>query len=603
MKQQLFRPFLSAVLVYLVCATSISVAHSQNIEIKTAKFEFPNPAFPYYHFVIEANLSDSTFVDATVRVNDRELRFTELWSKSEYDQMDLNHPAIAHRPPSAYALSENNQKYKDVVLVGWYRWEPGAEYTLEVEARLKNTEDKSDEDRIVKVTKSVRAPVNTETYNQDWKNYKSVVVSETAGVDRLTEPVEVLLPFYLDESENIRNDIRVVAYDQDSKSLHEIPGQIFDVMTYSEEDDPESHSAEGSDEKVPYWHPTRTARLTFLADVPANTSQIYLVYYNNPEARKMEYQTDLKVAGNDSVGTTISNEYFTAILDPNSGALQQVALNSRPDAPLYHGQETNGAIQWNPDIYSPPTPWDHTSDWTSPYQKSFSGPINFELNTWGTLNEYWGVEASNTYKFYSSNPYLVFSSSMRMKETIQTLALRNGEFVFARELLDRVSWYDDFRDTVMTYDLHALPTLTELRMADDLPWITFYSSKTGVAFAGIQLGYMNSGIDNVPRLLNPSFYVTIGPWVYWARALSVSYVSANHQQVIPAMAGNTFSEKWAFMMYDTRESENSAPYSLVQKWQKKLTNPLKIRLFEEVDDRVSHSIDEIMSGGKSPWEK
>lgn len=600
MKHLLLRPLLALI---LAGAVLLSSATAQTIEIGSAEFEFPNPAFPYYHFIIEADLPNETYIDVTVRVNGKALRFTELLSKSEFAQIDIHHPAIAYRPPSAYALSENNQKYRDIVVVGWYRWESGKEYTLEVEARLKKSEDQGDDDLIVRASKSVRSPQDAATYSMDWRNYKSIVVSETAGIDRIGEPVEVLLPFYLDESENIQNDFRIVAYNQERNNFQEIPGQLFDVMTYSEVDDPSSHQRSNSNEQVPYWHPTRTARLTFLADVPAKSSQIYLVYYNNPEAEGIEYNTDLEITGNDSVGTTISNKHFTAILDPRSGALQEVALNSRSDEPLYHGKETNGAIQWNPDIYSPPTPWDHTSDWISPYQKSFAGPVNFELNTWGTLNEYWGVEASNTYKFYASVPYLVFSSSMRMKETIQTLALRNGEMVFDRELLDRVSWYDVFRDSVITYDLHALPTLTELRMVDDLPWITFYSSRTGVAFAGIQLGYMNSGIDNVPRLLNPSFYVTIGPWVYWARALSVSYVSANHQQVIPAMAGNTFSEKWAFMMYDTRDSESGSPYSPVEEWYEKLNHPLKIKLVEEVDDRVSRSIDEIMSGGKSPWEK
>src|SRR5690606_5239114 len=125
--------------------------------------------------------------------------------------------------------------------------------------------------------------------NRDWRNYKSIVVSETAGIDREGEPVEVLLPFYLDESENIQQDIRVVAYNKERRTLQEISSQLFDVMTYSEVDDPSTHHRSQSKEQVPYWHPTRTARLTFLADVPANSSQIYLVFYNNPEAESIDY--------------------------------------------------------------------------------------------------------------------------------------------------------------------------------------------------------------------------------------------------------------------------------------------------------------------------
>lgn len=587
--------------VFTIC--SIFAGFPQSVKIEDTQFNFPNPAFPYYHLKVEVALPSASYADATVYIDGKKLRYSELMSGAEYADIDLRYPPIAHRPPSAYALSENNQKYESIVLIGWYRWEPGKEYSLEIELRIKNREEKTDQDLFLRTSTALRSPLNGDTFDRAWKNYKSVVISETAGIDRIKEPVEVLLPFYLDESKNVKDDIRVVSFEEETQTLKEITAQIFDVMTYSEEDDPKSHRDGGLEEKVPYWHPTRTARLSFLADVAAHTSQVYLIFYNNPGAGRKEYETDLSISGNDSIGTIITNEYFAATLDPKSGALKEISLITYPEAPLYHGLETNGAIQWNPDIYSPPTPWDHTSDWISPYQRSFSGSINFELNTWGTMKEYWGVEASTTYNFYSSVPYFIFSSSMRIKETIQTLALRNGEMVFDKDLLDRVSWYDAYRDSVMTYDLHALPTLTELRMADDLPWVTFYSSKTGIGFAGIQLGYHNSGIENVPRLLNPSFYVTIGPWVYWARALSVSYVSANHQQVIPAMAGNNFSEKWAFIVYDTREQGYKFPYSLVQEWQRKLTSPLKIRLVEEVDDRVSETIDEIMSGGKSPWEK
>ncbi len=39
------------------------------------------------------------------------------------------------------------------------------------------------------------------------------------------------------------------------------------------------------------------------------------------------------------------------------------------------------------------------------------------------------------------------------------------------------------------------------------------------------------------------------------------------------------------------------------KWQKQLTNPLKVRLVEEVDERVSRTVHEIfIDEGKSGWE-
>jgi hypothetical protein len=46
------------------------------------------------------------------------------------------------------------------------------------------------------------------------------------------------------------------------------------------------------------------------------------------------------------------------------------------------------------------------------------------------------------------------------------------------------------------------------------------------------------------------------------------------------------------------------PYQPVLEWEKRLRNPLRMRLEEEVDDRVSHSLVEIyMDEGKSGWEE
>ena len=73
------------------------------------------------------------------------------------------------------------------------------------------------------------------------------------------------------------------------------------------------------------------------------------------------------------------------------------------------------------------------------------------------------------------------------------------------------------------------------------------------------------------------------------------------QQMIPAMKGNVFSEKWAYLVYET--GKDSRPYSPVLKWQKELNNPLRIKLVEEVDDRVSKTVTELFVGdGKSGWE-
>ena len=157
------------------------------------------------------------------------------------------------------------------------------------------------------------------------------------------------------------------------------------------------------------------------------------------------------------------------------------------------------------------------------------------------------------------------------------------------------------RDSVVVYDVVKMPELMDLLMEADVPWITFYNDKEGVGFAGIQLSYANAGLESAPRLLNPFFYITGGPWIYWARALSLSFLSSNMQQMIPAMKGNVFSEKWAYLVYETEKG--AQPYAPVLEWKEALTNPLRIQLVEEVDERVSRTVTELfVEEGRTGWE-
>ncbi len=353
--------------------------------------------------------------------------------------------------------------------------------------------------------------------------------------------------------------------------------------------------------EIPLWMPTVTARVAFLADVPARTSQVFHIYYNNEHALAKMYKTDLRVQG-EAPGLRVDNDKYSIVLHPNSGHLDQITLKSMPDVPLFHRMETNGAIHWNPGAYTPPRPWTHTADWKPPKNVSFmAGPVISTAEMWDHLRELPEVDASVRYQFYPGVPYFISSTTMRINERIDVIALRNGEIVLKRELITHAAWYDVLRDSVIVYDVKKMPDLTDLTLEDDVPWITFYNEETGIGFCGIQLDYANAGLENRPRLLNPYMYITGGPWIYWTRALSFPFLSSNHQQVIPAMKGYFFAERWAYLTYEIDKGEK--PYAPVLKWQKRLTNPLRVRLVEEVDERVSRSVHEVyMDEGKTGWE-
>ncbi len=599
MKKYLF--YLGSTLFFLSITLSGYAKDSKNSELKVHKFElgFPCPAIPFYHFIAELELPEASIIEVETSVDDKVLRFTDLHKANE--NADMSRPALSHRPPSGYGLSQDGTLYKNPHVVGWFKWEPGKDYKITIKVRMKKNIHASEDDKNLTATRTLTAPNEAAVFGKEWKSYKSIVLSETAGLDRKSEPVEVLLPFYPDESEHIKRDIRVVSVDPETHVITEITSQVYDIQKFLEED-PLDPDADGNPTReVPFWMPTVTARVAFLADVPAKSSKVFLVYYNNENALAKMYQTDLRVQG-EAPGLRIDNDKFSVVLHPNSGHLDQITLKSNPENPLFHRMETNGAIHWNPGVYAPPRPWTHTADWKPPTNVKFmAGPVISTAEMWGNLRELPEVDASVRYEFYPGVPYFISSTSMRINKRVDCIALRNGEIVFKRELMTHAAWYDVVSDSVIIYNVAEMPDLADLFIQDDVPWISFFNEETGIGFCGIQLSYANVGLETRPRLLNPYMYITAGPWIYWARALSLSFLASNMQQVIPAMEGNFFAEKWAYLTFEIDKSNN--PLKPVFEWEKKLNNPLRIRLVEEVDERVSRTVNEIfIDEGKSGWE-
>lgn len=591
-------------IIFLICLLGVFVANAKEnqnqLNIVKIGLGVPEPAIPFYHFIAEVELPQPSIIEVQAEVNGKVLRSTDLHRVK--DEMEMDRPAISHRPPSGYGLSQDGTLYKNLHVVGWVKWEPGKEYSIKLSFRLKKSVKASENDVWLTKTETVKAPSNAVVFDPAWKNYKSVVVTETAGIERKTEPVEVLLAFYPDEAFDIKREIRVVEVDPQTHALTVVPSQVYDVQKYLVADDMAPDKNGKPTREIPLWYPSLSARVAFMANVPANKSKVYLVYYNNDKALAEVYQSQLKVQG-EMPGVSVDNGKLTIVLHPNSGHLDQITLKSKPGFPLYHRMETNGAVHWNPGIYSPPRPWTHTADWKPPKNVNLiSGPVMAVTELWGNLREIPEVDASVRYQFFPDVPYMIASTSMRINETLNCIAMRNAEIVFKRELMTHAAWYDIIRNKVLTFDVTDMPDLTDLKMEADVPWITFYNEKEKIGFAGIQLTYVNSGLESRERLLNPYIYITGGPWIYWSRALSLPFLSSNMQQMVPAMKGNYFAEKWAYLVYEI--TDEKTPYQPVLDWQHRLLNPLRIQLVEEVDDRVSKTVHEIfIDQGKSGWEE
>jgi len=572
---------------------------TKELNITHIELGYPAPGIPFYHFKADLDLPQPSIIEVEAAIDGKVLRATDL--RRESDVENMNRPPLSERPPAGYGMSLDATLYKDLSVVGWARWEPGKSYSIRISVRMKKSNRASDDDVWITSTKTVTAPQGVPVFDKNWKSYKSVVVSETAGINREKEPVDVLLAFYPDEAQQLIRDIRVMAVDPVTHELTEVVSQVYDVQENLQEDDLGLDNDGNLTRTVPLWLPTTTARVAFLADVKAKSSRVYLVYYNNPAAMAKVYQTDLRIQG-EAPGLLVDNSELSLVLHPNSGHLDEITLKSKPNDPFYHRLETNGAIHWNPDIYVPPSAWTHSSDWKPPRNiKTVTGSVVSRSEVWDNLRGVPEVDASVRYEFYPGVPYFIGTTSMRVNETVNSISLRNAEMVFKRELITHAAWFDAVRDSVIVYDITHMPDLTDLKMEADVPWIVFFNKEKGIGFAGIQLEYANTSLESPVRLLNPYFYITAGPWIYWARALSHPFLSSNMQQIVPVLKGNMFHEKWAYLVYETDKGKD--PFSSVIEWQKRLTQPLRVQLVEEVDDRVSKTLQEVfMDEGKSGWE-
>ncbi len=143
---------------------------------------------------------------------------------------------------------------------------------------------------------------------------------------------------------------------------------------------------------------------------------------------------------------------------------------------------------------------------TSAKYQSHGRSSYFIHRSLGKFEEILEVDASVRYEFYRL-PYFISTTSMRINNRIDCIALRNAEIVFKREQVTHAAWYDVVRDSIIVYNVSTMPDLTDLLMEEDVPWITFFNMETGIGFCGIQLSYSNAGLESKPRLLNPYMYI------------------------------------------------------------------------------------------------
>jgi hypothetical protein len=558
-------------------------APGERARVKSTSFGFPTPEFPYHYMDV---------VLAKEVIQSGKVTLVEVDGKKSRDARFYNtgkpHPAKTAQTTQAEGESYEGRLdgARDFRIVVPVNWTNGSDHKV----RVKVASDAGTENLYeAKGT----APKAGGYWNAAWPHATSLVLRETAGVLREGEPVQVTLGFFADDITRPEQEIRAVTYDPTSPKAGAdgyvvAPCQVESTTVWrdakllnSDERDPETH------ELVHRYDPTTTVELLFLADAQPYQEKVYQILYGNPQAEALHSQTDLKVTSEPGLGQTIKNTQYQFFLSTNSGSVEQITiLGDGEPVLLEHKLESNGAVHWNPDIYSPPLPWVHASDWEKAEFEQRSGPLRHRTRRYAPLPHMDSVVANVTYEFFARQPYVIMSSFMEVQKELFVQALRNSEIVFNHAVLNEFVWEDPLGriqslkiESARKHPIHAL------EIPANTPWMAFINREKGVGFAGITLAFNNGNrFGQPPSETQPYFYVQNGPWIYWARPIVYPFGGLNFTRMMPVRAGSFYYEKNAWVPF--RLAKGDTPFQGLQRIQKALTHPLLIHEWMATDDRT-----------------
>lgn len=272
-----------------------------------------------------------------------------------------------------------------------------------------------------------KLPAAWAKWARGWMSYKVIALSESVGLERVGEPVDLRMGFAADRVTDLRREIRVARVDGASGMLQEVASQV-----YGEE-----------------WQGKESScHIVFLADVAAGGQVEYLIFYNNPDAELPDYTTDLQVSG-EGYGLDIANNYYTASLSQQMGQLERLAYRRGHGhvpygAPLElvpggegHGEPPN--IDWGHDYVAAEnfqkfrvTAWAEC-----PNYEVVRGPLCVQVRRWGfphssvhPLFTPSRLHMSLTYTFYAGLPYFIKETSMDAVKGFETHVVRDDEWLF-----------------------------------------------------------------------------------------------------------------------------------------------------------------------------
>jgi len=414
----------------------------------------------------------------------------------------------------------------------------------------------------IPVNWAATSPAGKGYWDAAWKNYFSLVLSEENGYERTGYPVHAtvgLMSNYIRSADEIRV---VRAESRDGKVVYrEVPSQVYDVVTWN---DPKVLAIEEKDAQtgkpVVRYHPTTSLSVAFLADIKPHAKATYLVFYNNPKARKPAYKSDLTVKKGKEFGRTIENNFYKIVLQEKSGVIHEI-VEKTTRIQLEHKLETNGAIHWNPDVYSPPHAWYHSSDWSDPQATEVAGPVFYSLNLKGSLPFPKGINIGLRYHFYANSPVVMVESITEIEDNLFVMALRNAEVVFNKAVFTKAAFKKDGGTEILDFATSRMHPAHAAVLRPDTPWVSLFDEGKGIGFAALYLDLATPNLNGGQASLEqPYIYIEHGPWYYVSRGFVYSFGSNNQTRMLPVKAGSIYYDKNAWIAFPYPKGQTLGSY-------------------------------------------
>jgi hypothetical protein len=395
-----------------------------------------------------------------------------------------------------------------------------------------------------------------------WKNYFSLVLSEENGFERTGYPVQATVGL-MSNCLRSTDEIRVVLAEKGDGDVvyREVPSQVYDVVTWN---DPKILAIEEKDaqtgKSVLRYHPTTSFSVAFLADIKPHAKATYLVFYNNPKARKPVYKSDLTVRNGKMLGRTIENKFYKIVLQEKSGVIYEI-VEKTTRIQLEHKLETNGAIHWNPDVYSPPHAWYHSSDWSNPRAEEVVGPVFYSLNLKGSLPYPKGINVGIRYHFYANSPVVMVETITEIEDNLFVMALRNAEVVFNKAVFTKAAFKKDGATEILDFATSKMHPAHAAVLRPDTPWVSLFDEGKGIGFAALYLDLATPNLNGGQASLEqPYIYIQNGPWYYVSRGFVYSFGSNNQTRMLPVRAGSIYYDRNAWITFPYPKGQALASY-------------------------------------------